>query len=224
MHTALEATPTGCPPEPVTRLDWTRLSDAFELSCLVQATSVAPVGGARSTRPRLAADTGTSIEFNQEAAARRMAQLLHRLGLPYRQEVAVAGLRRRYQLHRMSVPGPRQAEYAALTAMAWWQGRAALLRTAAVGTTAPAHQWRLRLAGAAWRGVLLTAGRHVRKHILGVRVIDQDLAAVLVRSAQLFDAPATLSRQTGCLLVSVPGGVAAGRVLAGAGATEGPLL
>lgn len=220
MRIVLEAPTATYAAEPAVRLDWSRLSDGFELFCLVRATSVAPMVGARAVAARLPASS--CVEFNREAAARRMAQLLHRLGLPYAHEVEVAGLRRRYQLHRMSVPGPAVDEYNELMSTAWRQGRAAVLNMVAVGTSAPAHQRRLGLAGAAWRGVLLAAGRHMRKHILGVRVTDQDLAAVLVRGAQLFDAPATLSRQTGCLLVSVPGGVAAGRVLRGAGAAAGP--
>lgn len=220
MRTVLEAPTATYGPEPAVRLDWSRLSDAFELFCLVRAASVTPMAGSRAQAARRPA--GTCVEFNREAAARRMAQLLYRLDLPYAHELVVAGLRRRYQLHRMSVPAPAADNYTELMSTAWRQGRAAVLNTVAVGTSAPAHHWRLRLAGAAWRGVLLAAGRHMRKHILGVRVTDQDLAAVLVRGAQLFDAPATLARQTGCLLVSVPGGEAAGRVLRGAGARMDP--
>lgn len=197
-------------------LDRPRLAGAFELACLDRATTVAPTSAGRTTSPTRTAATAGVIEFNVEAGARRAAQLLRRLDLPSTEEVSVAGLRRRYELHRISVAEPYRASYAALTTTAWRQGRAAMLSPAAIGTTAPAHVWRLRLAGAAWRGVLLAAGRHMRKHILGVRVTDQALATILVRGALLLDVNATLVRQGGSFLISVPNGPAAGQLLRGA--------
>lgn len=214
-HLTLLAAPPS-PSELSTRLDWSSLVDAFEMVCLVRSTSISSL---RTVPDGLRPVYGTQVvEFNQEPAARRMWQLLRRLDVPCTHEVAVAGLRRRYHLQRLSIAGSHQAAYAALLAGAWRQGSDVVLRPVAVGGSAPRHLWRPRLAGAAWRAVLLAAGRHKRKHTLGVRVTDQNLAAVLVRSAQLFDAPATLVRHSGCFLISVPGGSAAGRVLRGAGA------
>lgn len=216
MRSTLELLPAAPACEPVARLDRSRLADAFELACLVRATSLTPDGGVRVGHPRRPATSAGTVEFSAEHAARRMGQLMRALELPYAHETAEAGLRRRYLLHRVSVPGEHRAAYLEINEGAWRQGRAAVLSTALVGGSAPAHAERLRLAGSAWRGVLLAAGRHMRKHILGVRVTDQDLAAILVRGAHLLGAQATLSRQAGSLLVSVPA-VTAHRVLHGAG-------
>ncbi|MEV4411535.1 hypothetical protein [Catellatospora sp. NPDC049609] len=217
MWATIDLLPAAPACEPAARLDRARLEDAFELACLVRATSLTPNGGVRVGHPRRPLMPAGMVEFNGEAAARRMGQLMRALDLPHAHETAEAGLRRRYRLHRVSVPGDHRAAYAELTAAAWRQGRAGVLSTAAVGQSAPAHAERLRLAGAAWRAVLLSAGRHMRKHILGVRVTDQDLATVLIRGAYLLGAQASLSPQAGSFLVSVPG-PAAHRVLHGAGA------
>jgi hypothetical protein len=217
MWATLDLAPAAPASEPVARLDRARREDAFELACLVQATSLTPNGGARVGHPRRPVAPAGTVEFNGEPAARRMGQLMRALELPYAHETAEAGLRRRYRLHRISVPGDHRAAYAELTAAAWRQGRASVLSTAAVGQSAPAHAERQRLAGAAWRAVLLSAGRHMRKHILGVRVTEQGLATVLVRGAQLLGAQASLSPQAGSFLVSVSG-TTAHRVLSGVGA------
>jgi hypothetical protein len=70
-----------------------------------------------------------------------------------------------------------------------------------------------RLAEAAWRSALLAAGRHVRRHILGVRLTDRELAAVLIRGAAVLDVPARLRPGTGCFLVSVADGPDRQRIL-----------
>ena len=70
-----------------------------------------------------------------------------------------------------------------------------------------------RLAAAAWRSALLAAGRHVRRHILGVRLTDRELAAVLIRAAAVLDVPARLRPGTGCFLVSVADGPDRERIL-----------
>lgn len=216
MRPTLDPLPATFACEPVTRLDRTRLADAFELVCLVRATSLTPNGGVRVGHPRRHAGPAGTVEFSAEPAARRMGQLMRALELPYAHETTEQGLRRRYRLHRVTVPAAHHDAYDEVAGAAWRQGRAMVLSTAATGGTAPAHASRLRLAGAAWRGVLLSAGRHMRKHILGVRVTDQDLATVLVRGAHLLGAPATLARQASSFLVSIPGATAH-RVLHGAG-------
>ncbi|RQX11498.1 hypothetical protein DDE19_30545, partial [Micromonospora ureilytica] len=70
-----------------------------------------------------------------------------------------------------------------------------------------------RLAEAAWRSALLAAGRHGRRHILGVRLTDRELAAVLIRGAAVLDVPARLRPGTGCFLVSVADGPDRQRIL-----------
>ncbi|MEV0605238.1 hypothetical protein AB0I61_02535 [Polymorphospora rubra] len=205
-------------------LDRPRLAGAFELACLVRATAVTPASVTRTIRsPWFGPDPGV-VEFDVEAAARRTAQLLRSLDVPAYTEASVAGLRRRYELYRIIVPEAHRTAYSGLVAAAWQQGRTSILSPVALGATAPANTWRLRMAGAAWRGTLLTAGRHMRKHILGVRVTDQDLATVLVRAAQLLDAQASLVRRGGSFLISVPNGPAAGRLLRGAQLCDTPVL
>ncbi|PWU44334.1 hypothetical protein DLJ46_26640, partial [Micromonospora globispora] len=60
---------------------------------------------------------------------------------------------------------------------------------------------------------LLAGGRHVRRHSLGIRLADRELAAVLVRGAALLDAPAMLRPGAGCFVVSVANGPDRERIL-----------
>lgn len=175
-------------------LDRVSLTDAFEAACLI-----------RCTRGRSERQPDTVLaEFSSAAAAARLGELLDRLGTPARPERITAGLRRRYELHRLHSTNLGQP--IAVLANGWRQGRAAVLDPAATGVTTPRHARRRSLAAAAWRAALLAAGRHVRTNILGVRLHDTELAAVLVRSAHLLGAAASVAPRSGCLLVSVPGG------------------
>lgn len=194
-------------------LDWPILVEALEIAALVRCTRI---GAAPEAHQWVAHTTHGALvaEFNQQLAAHRMAYLLGRLNLPVTREATVAGLRRRYQLHRLYLPRTERAGYAVLMAAAWSQGRTAILNPAASGGSSPRQLWRPRLAGAVWRSVLTAAGRHLHKNILGVRVTDHDLAAMLVRGAQLLDARATLRRRSGCFLVSVEVGPDKQRLLA----------
>jgi hypothetical protein len=181
-------------------LDRTSLADAFEAACLIRCTRVESV-----RQP-----TTVLAEFSSAAAAARLAELLARLGTPVFPERVTAGVRRRYELHRLRIAQPGQP--AVLTG-GWRQGRTALLDPAAVGASAPRHARRQALAAAAWRAALLAAGRHVRTNILGVRLNDTELAAVLVRGAQLLGSAASVAPRSGCLLVTVPGGPDKERIL-----------
>lgn len=191
--------------------------DAFELACLLRCASMParPAMTQYSQRPlpRALAGARTLVEFSQPTAAERMRQLMARLEIPVEEETVTAGLRRRYTVHRLGVPARCQAEYTATIDLAWRQAREALHSPITAGTSTVRQQWRPRLAAAAWSAVLLGAGRHIHKHILGVRVSDQDLAGVLVRSAQLLGATASLDRRSGCFLVSVPAGVDKRRIM-----------
>ena len=93
------------------------------------------------------------------------------------------------------------------------QGRRELIGPTLLGSSTPRRVWRPRLAAAAWRSALLAGGRHVRRHILGVRLTDRDLAAVLVRGAALLDVPALLRPGAGCFVVSVADGPDRERIL-----------
>ncbi|MDH6461668.1 hypothetical protein M2302_001843 [Micromonospora sp. A200] len=194
--TLLDRPPVPPPPPP---MDWLTLGDAFEVACLVRCTPppAAERGPIEPYRP---------VEFNREDAALRMRQLLNRLAVPVEHEVVSGGLRRRYELHRLHVPREHRAAYAELRESGWRRGRRELLGGPAPGASTARAAWRSRLAAAAWRSALLAGGRHVRRHILGVRLTDRELAAVLVRSAALLDVPALLRPGAGCFVVSVADG------------------
>ncbi|KAB1939862.1 hypothetical protein F8271_16825 [Micromonospora sp. ALFpr18c] len=200
-------TPATPPP-----LDWLTLGDAFEAACLL-----------RCTPPPTAARPGTTptsytpaVEFNREDAAQRMRQLLGRLDIPVTHEAAVGGLRRRYELHRLWVPREHHRTYTRLLDAGWWQGRRELLGGPLPGASPARRRWVSRLAASAWRSALLAGGRHVRRHILGVRITDRELAAVLIRGAAVLDVPARLRPGTGCFLVSVADGPDRERILSSA--------
>ena len=85
-----------------------------------------------------------------------------------------------------------RAAYATMLEAGWRQGRRELLGGPVPGASTARRVWRPRLAAAAWRSALLAGGRHVRRHILGIRLADRELAAVLVRGAALLEVPALL--------------------------------
>ncbi|MFC4016556.1 hypothetical protein ACFOW4_01125 [Micromonospora sp. GCM10011542] len=201
-------------PRPATPppLDWLTLGDAFEAACLLRCT---PPPAAAGPGP-VALYRSTTVEFNREDAAQRMRQLLHRLNIPVTHELAVGGLRRRYELHRLWVPREHRGEYTRLVEAGWRQGRRELLGGPVPGASPARRVWVPRLAAAAWRSALLAGGRHVRRHILGVRLTDRELAAVLIRGASLLDVPALLRPGTGCYLVSVADGPDRERILSSA--------
>ncbi|MEU5908133.1 hypothetical protein [Micromonospora sp. NPDC047527] len=197
------------PPATPPPLDWLTLGDAFEAACLLRCTA-APT----PTRPSVALGSHSpGVEFNREDAAQRMRQLLARLDIPVTQEVAVGGLRRRYELHRLWVPPEHRGTYTRMMNAGWWQGRRELLGGPLPGASPARRRWVSRLAAAAWRSALLAGGRHVRRHILGVRITDRELAAVLIRGATVLDVPAELRPGTGCFLVSVADGPDRDRIL-----------
>ncbi|WP_433392397.1 hypothetical protein [Micromonospora sp. KLBMP9576] len=197
------------PPTPPP-LDWSTLTDAFEAACLLRCTPLPAGAGARRLVPE---HRPPSVEFNREEAAHRMRQLLGRLDVPAEHEVTVGGLRRRYELHRLSVSHPHRPAYARTLDAGWRQGRRELLGGPTLGASAVRRAGRPRLAAAAWRAALLAGGRHVRRHILGVRITDRELAAILVRGAALLDVPALLRPGTGCYLVCVADGPHRERIL-----------
>ncbi|MEU1679437.1 hypothetical protein ABZ422_10170 [Micromonospora zamorensis] len=199
-------------PAPYSPLDWLTLGDAFEAACLLRCTP--PPTAARPGAARLAHAPG--VEFNREDAAQRTRQLLARLDIPVTHEVVVGGLRRRYELHRLWVPQEHREAYTRVLDAGWWQGRRELLGGPLPGASPARRRLVSRLAAAAWRSALLAAGRHVRRHILGVRLTDRELAAVLIRSAAVLDVPARLRPGTGCFLVSVADGPDRARILSSA--------
>lgn len=191
-------------------LDRRTLTAAFEAACLLRCAT-APTA-ARRQRGAPGHPPGR-VEFNREDAAQRLRHLLHQLEVPVTHERAIGGLRRRYELHRLTIAPAQQPGYAATLAASWRRGRGELIGAPVRDASLPRRVGRTRLAAAAWRAALLAGGRHIRRHILGIRVTDRDLAAILVRSAALLDAPAILRPGTGCYLVSVPHGPARVRIM-----------
>jgi hypothetical protein len=177
------------------------LPAAFEAACLLLCTSTQEGG-----QP-----PGIVAEFNSAVAAGRLAHLLDRLGVPTVSQSLTGGLRRRHELFRLHTAEP--AILSVLVSGGWRQGRGILLDPSPAGATAPRQALRVPLAVAAWRAALLAAGRHVQTHILGVRLRDAELAAVLVRSAHLLDAAATVAPRPGCLLVTIPAGPGKDRIM-----------
>ncbi|SCF29196.1 hypothetical protein [Micromonospora mirobrigensis] len=207
------------PPSTPPPLDWLTLADAFEIACLVRCAPAHPVDGRRGGAEPY---RGAPVEFNRPEAAHRMRQLLTRLDVPVEHQVTTGGLRRRYELHRLEVPREHRPAYARLVEAGWRQGRRELLGGPVPGASAARRLWRTRLAAAAWRSALLAGGRHVRRHILGVRLADRELAAVLVRGAALLDVPALLRPGAGCFVVCVADGPDRRRILDNAALAPAP--
>lgn len=191
-------------------LDWRTLTAAFEAACLLRCVT-APTAARRQRGAPV--HPPAQVEFNREDAAQRLRHLLHQLEVPVTHERAVGGLRRRYELHRLTIAPAQQPGYAAILGASWRRGRGELIGAPVRDASLPRRVGRTQLAAAAWRAALLAGGRHIRRHILGIRVTDRDLAAILVRSAALLDAPAMLRPGTGCYLVSVPQGPARVRIM-----------
>lgn len=184
------------------------LSAAFEATSLIQCTEVSRVPGRR--RPEWRASLSMPplgqpalAEFDGGEAAARLATLLGDLGFPATHDVTIGGGRRRYQVHAVAVRPDLRDEAHRLLAAAWRQGRRALLGTEPIGSSSPRNAQRAALARAAWRAALLAGGRRLRADSLGVRLGDQEMAAVLVRAARLLGVTAGVMTRPGCLLVTV---------------------
>lgn len=184
------------------------LPGAFEATCLIQCTDVSRAPGRR--RPGWPAGRTTAppgvpavAEFDGAEAAARLATLLGDLGFAATHEVTIGGGRRRYEVHGVAVPPAQRDDTHRLLSAAWRQGRRALLDTDPVGSSSPRNARRAALARAAWRSALLAGGRRLRADFLGVRLGDQEMAAVLVRAARLLGVTAGVLTRPGCLLVTV---------------------
>ncbi|MDQ7910696.1 hypothetical protein RB614_39990 [Phytohabitans sp. ZYX-F-186] len=184
------------------------LPAAFEATSLIQCTEVSRVPGRRRPEWRAAGSMPPPVlpalaEFDHAEAAVRLATLLDDLGFTAEHEVTIGGGRRRYQVHGVVIPPTQRDDAGRLLAAAWRQGRRALLGTDPVGSSSPRHARRGVLARAAWRAALLAGGRRLRADSLGVRLGDQEMAAVLVRAARLLGVTAGVLTRPGCLLVTV---------------------
>ncbi|WP_433293541.1 hypothetical protein ACQP2F_30865 [Actinoplanes sp. CA-030573] len=176
------------------------LPAAFESACLLRCADVRP-----AARQRTAPLIGDTVaEFDHGDAATRLTLLLTGLGCAADRESRTGGGRRRYDLHRVLVPGAQRMAVARMTAAAWRQGRQALLSAEALGASSRRHAQRVTLAHAAWRAALLAGGRRRRGDLLWVRTGDQEMAAMLVRAARLIGEDTEVSRRPGCFMVAVP--------------------
>lgn len=173
---------------------------------LLRCTGITSSRYPRHHRPAPALPLDVFAEFSEGSAANRLAALLRAAGVPASRDEVVAGGRWRYQLHRVSVPGPFRTVARERLDNAWHEGWDVLLNMAVTGSSSPRRSHRLALATAAWRAALLAAGRRVRAESLGVRVSDRDTAAVLLRAARMLDVPAAMQSRTGCWLLTVPPG------------------
>ncbi|SNT41476.1 hypothetical protein SAMN05421812_105428 [Asanoa hainanensis] len=142
-------------------------------------------------------------EFNQPEAAERLSRLLTDLGVTATWATLVGGGRRQYFVHRVTIPGSSWMQTVGQLGLGWRQGRHFLLRTDPVGASSPHNARREALARRAWQAASLAAGRQRRGGLFGVRLADQEMAAVLVRSARLLGATASIRSRPGCLQVSV---------------------
>ncbi|GAB1692115.1 hypothetical protein [Krasilnikovia sp. M28-CT-15] len=182
---------------------------AFESACLIQCADTSRLPGRRRPEWRdalvgaPAADPALA-EFDQPDAAVRLATLLTGLGCTVDVERHSGGGRRRFHVHRVVMPELQQSAASLMMAAAWRQGRLALLRNETLGSSARANARRATLAQAAWRAALLAAGRRRRAGLLGVRLGDPEMAAVLVRAARLMGVTAQMTSRPGCLQVTVP--------------------
>jgi hypothetical protein len=158
-------------------------------------TSAAPELSGAALRPVLA-------EFNQPEAAERLSKLLTDLGVGATWSTLVGGGRRQYFVHRVTVPPATWPVIIQQLTSGWRQGRHFLLRTDPVGASSPHNARRETLARRAWQAASLAAGRQRRGDIFGVRLADQEMAAVLVRSARLLGATAAIRSRPGCRQVS----------------------
>ncbi|BCB77002.1 hypothetical protein GCM10022251_44820 [Phytohabitans flavus] len=184
------------------------LPGAFEASSLIQCTEVSRVPGRRRPEWRAVVPAAPMAlpalaEFDHQEAAVRLATLLDDLGFTATHEVTIGGGRRRYEVHSVVVPHAQREDALRLLAGAWRQGRRALLGTDPIGSSSPRNAQRGVLARAAWRAALLAGGRRLRADFLGVRLGDQEMAAVLVRAARLLNVTAGVLTRPGCLLVTV---------------------
>ncbi|WP_203710462.1 hypothetical protein [Asanoa siamensis] len=156
----------------------------------------APASTGAAPRPVLA-------EFNQPEAAERLSKLLADLGVAATWATLVGGGRRQYFVHQVTTPPVAWTLLVQQLTLGWRQGRHFLLRTDPVGASSPHNARREALARRAWQAASLAAGRQRRGGVFGVRLADQEMAAVLVRSARLLGATASIRTRPGCLQVSV---------------------
>lgn len=179
--------------------------DVFEAALLKRCTEIATSRYPRHHRqPALPPDI--FAEFSDQAAANRLAALLRAAGVPAGRDEVIAGGRRRYRLHRVSVPEPYRTAAHRQLDDAWQEGWEVLLDTTATGSSSPRRSHRVALAAAAWRAALLAAGRRSRSASLGVRVSDRETATLLLRGARVLGVPAAMQSRTGCWLLTVPPG------------------
>jgi hypothetical protein len=179
--------------------------DVFEAALLLRCTGITasryPRHQHRPTRP-----AHIFAEFGDPQAANRLVALLSTVGVPAVRDEVVAGVRRQYRLHRVSVPVSWRATARRLLDVAWHEGWEVLLDTTATGTSSPRRSHRSALSVAAWRAALLAAGRRSRSSSFGVRVSDRDTATLLLRAARMLGVPAAIHARTGCWLLTVPPG------------------
>ncbi|MBX6354422.1 MAG: hypothetical protein IRZ05_01050 [Micromonosporaceae bacterium] len=200
-------TPTLTEPAAAPAYSWRQARvDVFEAAMLLRCTGIASPRHPRHRRVAPALPPGVFAEFSDPAAADRLATLLSAAGVPAGRDEVIAGGRRRYRVHRVSVPEAYRIDARRQLDEAWQEGWDALLETSATGSSSPRRAHRVALSAAAWRAALLAAGRRSRSVSLGVRVSDRDTATALLRGARTLGVPADMHPRTGCWLITIPAG------------------
>lgn len=197
---------TGGMPPVVSPLCAAARMAAFEAVTMMRCT--APIAGRRraaGTRPgyRTAPDmSGVLNEFNQPAAAHRLARLLATLDVDARVERRFDGGRHRYEVHRVIVSVSDGTALRAILDDAWRSGYRLLCRGSERALPKWQQQDRRSLAVAAWRAALMSAGRR-RSATLTLRLADPDTTSVLVNSARVMGVRTRAQTRVGYQLLTV---------------------
>jgi len=146
--------------------------------------------------------SGVLNEFNQPAAAHRLARLLATLDVDARVERRFDGGRHRFEVHRVIVSVSDGTALRAVLDDAWRSGYRLLCR----GSDRALPKWQQRdrrsLAVAAWRAALMSAGRR-RSATLTLRLADPDTTSVLVNSARVMGVRTRALTRAGYQLLTV---------------------
>lgn len=163
--------------------------------------------------------SGVLSEFNQAAAAYRLARLLDALGIDVRVEQNLNGGWHRYQVYRVVVSPGDGGQLQSILDSAWRSGHLLLCRSVDRLLTRWQQRDRRALATAAWRAALLAAGRR-RGGTLALRLADPDTTSVLVNGARFLGVQIRAQSRPGYHLLSVRPGTQSEQLFAVVGGAE----
>jgi hypothetical protein len=196
---------------------------AFEAVTMMRCT--APITGRRRVTGtqsgyRTAPDaSGMLNEFNQPAAAYRLARLLTTLDVDARVERRFDGGRHRYEVYRVIVSVSDGAALRAVLDDAWRSGYLLLCRSSERALPKWQQRDRRSLAVVAWRAALMSAGRR-RSATLTLRLADPDTTSVLVNGARVMGVRTRAQTRAGYQLLTVSPDLGPERLIGVAGGAE----